>query len=95
MAQDTTLPKERSDDGDRWFDLEELAKYSSLSVRTLQRWIKDPERPLPHHQVQPAGKGRGRTVVSRHAFDAWMEQFAVKAPEVGDADWVRRGFKKQ
>jgi hypothetical protein len=87
---------EERDDGDRWFDLEALAQYSSLSVRTLRRWLTDPAHPLPHYQVQPTGKERGRTVVNKRAFDAWMEQFRVRRAgdaAADDADWVRRGFK--
>jgi len=79
------------DDGDRWFTLEELARYSSLSVRTLSRYLKDPARPLPHHRV---GAARGRIVVGKRRFDQWMEQFRVGRPtDPDDASWVRRGLK--
>jgi hypothetical protein len=94
--------EERDDDGDRLLDLEALAQYSSLSVRTLRRWLVDPAHPLPHYQVQPAGKDRGRTVVSKRAFDAWMEQFRRggtppprdQPKDPSDPSYLLRAFRK-
>jgi len=97
-------PRDDDDhDDDGYLDLEQLARYSSLSVRTLQRHLKDPVHPLPHHQVQPTGKARGRTVVSKRAFDAWMAQFAkggTRPPrdhgpkDPRDPSWMLRAFRK-
>jgi hypothetical protein len=44
-------------------------RYSGLSIATLKRWIKDPDRPLP---VTPIGT---RRLVLRSAYDAWAAGF--------------------
>jgi excisionase family DNA binding protein len=56
-------------DNDRYMRLSELANYSSLSVRTLTRFIKDPVHPLPAHRIM------GRTLlVKRSEFDQWVRE---------------------
>jgi hypothetical protein len=80
------------DDDNDYLDLERLARYSSLSVRTLQRHLKATEHPLPHHQVCVPGKTKGRVLVSRRAFDRWMEGFAVGGSSTAPADdfsWIK------
>ena len=67
-------------DEDRCFDLRALAEYSGLSIRTLQRHIVDPDNPLPTHHVCVKGKGRGRVLVLKREFDAWVRRF----PAVGE-----------
>jgi len=58
-----------SDDDDRFLRLTELARYTSLSVRTLQRFIADTVHPLPVHRFA------GRTVlVKRSEFDRWARE---------------------
>jgi hypothetical protein len=71
----TILNVETTDD--RYFDLQGLARYSGLSVRTLRRHMADATNPLPHFYVRASGKERGRTLFAKSAFDAWMEQFRV------------------
>jgi excisionase family DNA binding protein len=60
-----------SDEDDRYLKLPELARYSSLSVSTLQRYLKDPTRPIPAIRVG------GLVLVKRSAFDAWMDEAKV------------------
>jgi hypothetical protein len=51
-----------------WLDLKTLARYASVSTKTLQRWIKAASDPLP------AAKRSGKVLVSRKGFDSWMER---------------------
>lgn len=81
---------------DRYVRLSELARYSSLSVRTLERLIDDPVHPLPAHRV------KGRRVVKLSDYDAWLtehEQLASRRVVSGKgltrherAVWALRGF---
>jgi hypothetical protein len=57
-------------------DLKTLERYSSMSIRTLRSWIKDPENPLP------ASTRGGKILVSRRAFDEWMKGHAIKVSSV-------------
>jgi hypothetical protein len=61
--------------GDRYFDIEGLAEYSGLSVRTLRRYMDDPVNPLPNHHVVTSTKGRGRVLIAKREFDAWVHAF--------------------
>ena len=79
MPSDSKTPEPIDD---RYRDLDGLAAYSGMSTRTLRRHIADPDHPLPNHYVRPAGKGRGRIMVSKRAFDRWVEAF----PPVGQVE---------
>lgn len=70
-------PRLAADDepDDRYFDLDALARYAGLSARTLRRYMDDPINPLPTHHVHASGRDRGRVLVSRRAFDAWVTSF--------------------
>ena len=59
---------------DPYLDLRGLAEYSTLSLRTLARHLGDPTRPLPHYKV------RGKILVRRSEFDAWMQGFRRHPP---------------
>ena len=93
MADERTRSNHDDDDDnghDRYFDLEQLARYCSLSVRTLQRHLTSTEHPLPHWQVCIPGKRKGRVLVSKRAFDKWMEHFRVDAPAApDDVSWIK------
>jgi hypothetical protein len=54
---------------DPLLDLRALTRYSTLSLRTLTRHLRDPEHPLPHYKVW------GKILVRRSEFDRWMEGF--------------------
>jgi helix-turn-helix protein len=59
---------------DPFLDLRALAEYSNLSIRTLARHLGDHARPLPHYKV------RGKILVRRSEFDAWMQGFRRSQP---------------
>ena len=54
---------------DPLLDLRALTHYSTLSLRTLTRHLRDIEHPLPHYKV------RGKILVRRSEFDRWIEAF--------------------
>lgn len=60
---------------DRYFDLAGLAAYSGLSTKTLRRYMDDPQNPMPTHHVRSSTNERGRILVSKRAFDAWVASF--------------------
>jgi hypothetical protein len=53
---------------DRYLGLQQLVAYSGLGLRTLNRHLRDPQRPLPHFRVG------GRVLVRKSDFDRWIEQ---------------------
>ena len=59
----------RTESEDRYLRLTELAHYTSLSVRTLKRFIADPVHPLPAHRFTDRN-----IVVKRSEFDAWVRE---------------------
>jgi hypothetical protein len=95
----STQPKaginDDDDDDDQYLDLEQLSRYSSLSVRTLQRHLKAAEHPLPYHQVCVPGKKKGRVLVGKRAFKRWMDHFLVGGwsatpdEEADDFSWIK------
>jgi hypothetical protein len=94
-------PNDDDDNDDvGYLDLGELARYSGLSISSLRRYLRDPEHPLPHYQVRGAGNTRGRVLVSKREFDAWVCSFAPApatheepVPDPGpDVRWIRRAF---
>jgi hypothetical protein len=64
-----------SPDDDRYFDIEGLARYSGMSVRTIRRYIDDPVCPLPTHNVTQSSKDRGKVLIHKREFDAWVHAF--------------------
>lgn len=56
-------------DEDAYLSLRALARYASLSVRTLRGYITAKRNPLPCYR--PGGK----VLVRRSEFDAWMRAF--------------------
>ena len=55
---------------DQYFDLEGLSTYSALRVPTLREYIKG--------KRLPAFKVKGKILIRRSEFDAWLEKFRVK-----------------
>lgn len=53
---------------DPYLSLERLSEYSSLSVRTLQRHLRNPFNSIPYFRI-----GR-KTLVRQSDFDAWMRR---------------------
>ena len=58
-----------STDLDPYLPLKALAAYSGLSVRLLRDCLTDPAHPLPHYRY------RGKILVRRSEFDAWIAQY--------------------
>lgn len=56
------------DDGDRYLRLADLVKYSTLSLRTINRYLADPVRPIPSHKIG------GRVLVLKSEFDRWLRE---------------------
>lgn len=59
--------------GLEWLGLRELTKYAAVSERTLRKWIHSPVDPLP------AARVRGKILVNRRVFDAWLRAHPVKS----------------
>jgi hypothetical protein len=89
---------ERHDDDDRWFTLTTLVQYSGLSLSTLQRGLRSRRNPLPHHTVRIGDNDRGRLLISKREFDAWVrgdrQDPTPEEPSDVDVSWIRRGFDK-
>jgi hypothetical protein len=71
-----------------WFDLKRAAAYTSLSVRKLQDYLKDPLRPLPARLVG------GKWLIAQDDLDGWLRSF----PRAGEdldrlVDEVMEEFK--
>lgn len=64
---------------DRYFDIESLAKRTGWSTKTIRRYIADKENPLPSHHVHGSGQARGRVLILKTEFDAWVAGFPPKA----------------
>lgn len=58
-------------DADGYLSLRALATYACVSIRTLRGYLIRPAQPLPHFRM------RGKILVKRSEFDAWMDQFRV------------------
>jgi excisionase family DNA binding protein len=55
---------------DQYFDLKGLSTYSALKVPTLREYIKEGKL--------PAFKVKGKLLIKRSEFDAWLEKYRVK-----------------
>jgi len=61
---------------DQYFDLKHLSGYSCLAVPTLRDYLKDG---LPHFKL------KGKVLVKKSEFDAWLESFRVDKNQELDA----------
>lgn len=59
-----------------WLDLRRAADYTSLSVRTLRRYIGDERHPLPVRQVG------GKWLCHYRDLDAWIHSFPKAGEDV-------------
>jgi hypothetical protein len=59
-----------------WLDLKHGAEYTSLSVRTLRRYIGDPDHPLP---VRLVG---GKWLLAQADLDTWVRSFPRAGEDV-------------
>jgi hypothetical protein len=58
---------------DPLLSLKALAGYASLSVRTLRGFIE-----LPPDHALPCYRLRGKVLVRRSEFDAWIERYRTR-----------------
>ena len=61
---------------DYFMGVKELSAYCSLSVRTLRKYLCDPELPIPHFRPD------GKVLVKKSEFDGWMENYRVDVNKV-------------
>lgn len=66
------------DPQDRYLTLADLSRYSTLSARTIRRYLDDPTNPIPSHKIG------GRRVVLKSEFDQWVRDQEGK-PAKNDA----------
>ncbi|MBI4574547.1 MAG: helix-turn-helix domain-containing protein [candidate division NC10 bacterium] len=59
---------------DPLMDLRGLSAYSTLSRRTLQDLINDPDDPIPSYRVG------NRVLIRRSEFDAWLSRRRNQKP---------------
>lgn len=64
----------------RWLTLEGAAKYTGLSQRTIENYIKD-GLVISANVVRP-GSTRGRRLVERPSLDAFIEQYIGRKCEI-------------
>lgn len=55
---------------DRYLDLRGLSNYSSLSIPCLRDYIRS--------GLMPAYKLKGKLIVRRSEYDAWIQKFRLK-----------------
>jgi hypothetical protein len=81
---------------DDYYDLTALARKTGVSPRTIRRWIDDPKHPLPTHHIRGSFRDRGRVLILRSEFEAWVRSFPPaggKASAISHAeieDGIRR-----
>jgi excisionase family DNA binding protein len=59
-----------------------------VSERTIRSWIRSPVNPLP------AVKVRGKVLVRKSDFDAFLQRFRIRPPEEIDIDSIVRDVLK-
>jgi hypothetical protein len=57
---------------DRYMTLRQLAQYSGMSARSLQRYATSLHQPIAHYR---AGGPHGKILVRRSDFDRWLAQW--------------------
>jgi hypothetical protein len=68
---------------DPFLSLRGLAAYSGIGIRKLRDHLNDPVHPLPHYRLPGGAKGKGKVLVRRSEFDAWISRYhRVGNPDV-------------
>ncbi|HKA38146.1 MAG TPA: helix-turn-helix domain-containing protein [Burkholderiales bacterium] len=62
-------------DDDGYRTLTELAERARLPVRTLRRYLRDADHPLPHYRVG------ARVLVKVSEFDLWMRHYQQRGSD--------------
>ncbi len=68
--------------GAEWLGLRQVIQYANVSERTVRAWIHSPLDPLP------AAKVRGKILVRKSDFDAYLERHKVKPLGSVDLDAI-------
>ena len=76
---------------DQLFDLRGLSAYSALAVPTLRDYLRDGRNPIPYFKI------KGKILVRKAEFDAWLETFRVNRKQNVQeiVDGVMASFKKR
>ena len=75
---DRTQPREKVNATEvEYLDLRGLSTYASLGIPTLREYLS--EGNLPYYRL------RGKILIRRSDFDAWLEQFKVDESDNLDA----------
>lgn len=86
-------------DEELYFSIKSLAAHTGWSITTIERYMVDPQNPLPSHHVHTTGRDRGRVLIIKREFDAWVAQFPArrgkpaKAALVNDAAAIVRSIR--
>ena len=67
-----------------------LCQYACVSERTIREWIHLPLLPLPAVQV-----ARGKLLIKRNTFDAWLEAHPYQPIESIDVDQLTSEIMSQ
>ena len=75
---------------DKYFDLPGLSSYCDLAVSTLRDYLRHGRNPIPYFKV------KGKILVRKTEFDAWLEGFRAnrKVDLNAIADEVVESLKK-
>ena len=58
----------------QYLSLQDLSKFSSLSVRTLRSYLQHAQHPLPHYKLP------GKILIRVDEFDSWIECYRRGEP---------------
>jgi excisionase family DNA binding protein len=72
--------------GTEWLGLRQVTQYANISERTVRAWIHSSLDPLPAVRV------RGKILVRRSEFDAWLLRHQVRGLERIDFDSIVKGL---
>ena len=72
-----------------WLGLKDLSRYADVSERTLRTWIHSPADPLC------AVKVRGKVLVRKADFDAFLQSHRIKTLEELNVDGIVRNIMRE
>lgn len=78
--------EQREESKPEWLGLRQIIQYASISERTVRKWIHLTVDPLPAVRV------RGKILVRRSEFDAWLLRRSVPRLANIDVDGIVKGL---